>query len=323
MSASDGPLLDVQNLTVHFRARRGWDLHPVVVHAMDDVSVSLNAGETLGVVGESGSGKTTLGRTILRRVDPRQGKIWFQGTDITTVRGAELRQIRPQMQCIFQDPFGSLNPRRRILAAVAEPLVAHNLVRDSHAARDRVAELLGLVGLSPDVMNQFPKSFSGGQLQRISIARALAVRPAFIVADEPVSALDVSIQAQVTNLMQDLQEQMGIAYLFISHDISVVRNVADKVAVMYAGKVVEFGDCDDVLERPVHPYTQALIAAVPSLRPSEKVEPSVEGEPADPVNPPSGCRFRTRCPIAVERCAESTPPLEKKASGQSAACWLR
>ena len=322
-SSSVSPLLDVRDLTVHFKVRRGWAIRPAVVHAVDDVSLSLAAGETLGIVGESGSGKTTLGRAILRRVKPVKGEIWFNDTNLTELSGEELRRFRAQFQCIFQDPFGSLNPRRRIVTAVAEPLLAHGLASDADAARGRVAELLQLVGLNPDVMDQFPASFSGGQLQRISIARALAVEPALIVADEPVSALDVSIQAQVINLMQDLQEQTGVAYVFISHDISVVRAVATTVAVMYAGKVVEYGPSEQVLADPIHPYTQALIAAVPSIQTSEHAASALAGEPADPIDPPSGCRFRTRCPIAEARCAVTPPPLEEKRPGQVAACWLR
>ena len=316
-------LLRVENLSVHFKLRQGWAFRQTLVRAVDGVSLSLQQGETLGVVGESGSGKTTLGRAILRRVEPAGGKVWFNYVDLTALRGEELRRARRQFQCIFQDPFGSLNPKRRVVTAVAEPLVAHGIVDTVEDARDRVAELLKLVGLGADAMDQYPRSFSGGQLQRISIARALAVEPALVVADEPVSALDVSIQAQVTNLLQDLQEEMGVAYLFISHDIAVVRRVASTVAVMYAGQVVEYGDAEGTLTDPIHPYTQALIAAMPSTHDASDLNRPLAGEPADPINPPSGCRFRTRCPIAVSQCAEAAPPLEEKRPGQRAACWRR
>lgn len=315
-------LLRVEELSVHFRLRQGWAFRPTTVHAVDDVSVSLNRGETLGIVGESGSGKTTLGRAILRRVTPASGKIWFDGVDLSTLRGAQLRRARRDFQCIFQDPFGSLNPRRRVLTAVAEPLLAHGVAGGLEQARGRVADLLKMVGLPHEAMDSYPRSFSGGQLQRISIARALAVEPALIVADEAVSALDVSIQAQVTNLLQDLQDETGVAYVFISHDIAVVRRLATNVAVMYAGQVVEYGPAADVLTDPVHPYTQALVAAVPGARQDESAHP-LQGESADPTDPPSGCRFRTRCPLAVAQCAETAPSLEEKRLGQIAACWRR
>lgn len=316
-------LLKVEDLYVHFKLRQGWAFRPTQVHAVDGVSLSLRAGETLGIVGESGSGKTTLGRAILRRVEPVRGRIWFDGVELSALGGEELRRARRKFQCVFQDPFGSLNPRRRVGTAIAEPLVAHGIVDSVDDARDRVADLLRMVGLPTDAIDLFPQSFSGGQLQRISIARALAVRPALIVADEPVSALDVSIQAQVTNLLQDLQEEMGVAYVFISHDIAVVRRVATTVAVMYAGQVVECGPAQQVLTEPEHPYTQALVAAVPgAYQPADRKGP-LQGESTDPTNPPSGCRFRTRCPIAVPHCAEADPPLETKPAGQLAACWLR
>jgi peptide/nickel transport system ATP-binding protein len=316
-------LLDVRNLSVHFKTRLGWAFRKTVVQAVDDVSLTVGRGETLGVVGESGSGKTTLGRAVLRRVEPLRGEIWFDGENLTAVHGEELRRFRRQFQCIFQDPFGSLNPKRRVVTAVAEPLIAHGVFGGVDDARDRVAELLSLVGLSPDVMDQYPAAFSGGQLQRISIARALAVEPALIVADEPVSALDVSIQAQVINLMQDLQEQTGVAYLFISHDISVVRTVASSVVVMYAGQVVERGSTEEVLNNPIHPYTEALIAAVPKMHAVGEIPQALDGEPYDPINPPTGCRFRARCPLAIDRCAEQSPPLEDKVNGHAAACWVR
>jgi peptide/nickel transport system ATP-binding protein len=323
MNTPREPLLEVRNLTVHFKTRLGWAFRKTVVHAVDDVSLTVGRGKTVGVVGESGSGKTTLGRAVLRRIEPLRGEIWFDGHDLTSMHGERLRRFRRQLQCIYQDPFGSLNPKRRVITAVAEPLVAHGVFGSVDDAKDRVAELLSLVGLNPDVMDQYPRAFSGGQLQRISIARALAVEPALIVADEPVSALDVSIQAQVTNLMQDLQERTGVAYLFISHDISVVRSLASSVVVMYAGQVIERGSTEQVLTSPIHPYTEALIAAVPTMHAIGEMPRALEGEPYDPISPPTGCRFRARCPLAVDRCAELSPPLEDRENGHAAACWVR
>ena len=323
MNQSHGHLLEVVDLTVHFPVRRGLRRRSVV-HALDGVSITVPRGSTVGVVGESGSGKTTLGRAILRRVDPIAGTIWFDGTNLTDLAGESLRRFRVRMQSIPQDPHGSLNPRHRILSANAEPLVAHNLVTNDSEATERVAELLAWVGLSPDAMHDFPSSFSGGQLQRVVIARALAVNPELVIADEAVSALDVSIQAQVINLMQDLQDRMGVAYLFISHDVSVVRHIADTVVVMYAGKVVESGNCETVLSHPVHPYTEALIASVPGTDSGRRGRVTIlNGEPPDPTDPPSGCRFRTRCPHAQEICTEVEPLLVEKSQGHFSACWLR
>lgn len=323
MTANDSRLLDVVDLTVHYRLSGGWNLRPAV-HALDGVSVAVERGETLGVVGESGSGKTTLGRTILRRVEPLSGRIVFDGVDLIALRGEQLRTFRSRMQSVGQNPHASLNPRRRVLAAIAEPLVAHGFAGKRSDLESRVAALLEMVGLPLDAMNRLPAAFSGGQLQRICIARALAVDPEFIVADEPVSSLDVSIQAQVTNLFQDLQDRTGVAYLFISHDIAVVRQVSHRIVVMYAGKVVETGDTGEVTANPVHPYTEALLGAVPTMHRTES-DPrgAMKGEPPDPTAPPTGCRFRTRCPSASSICGEQEPPLEMKKLNHFAACWHR
>jgi peptide/nickel transport system ATP-binding protein len=321
----DEPLIKVEGLSIHFPVGRMgfWGGREQYVHAVDDVSFEIRRGETLGLVGESGSGKTTTGRAVLRRVDPSSGHIYFKGRDITHVRGEELRQLRRSMQLVFQDPYASLNPRMKILDLVAEPLLVHGLVEHVRDARDRVRELLELVGLPADAVDRYPHAFSGGQRQRVGIARALALEPDFIVADEPVSALDVSIRAQVVNLLQDLQDRLGLTYLFIAHDLSVVRHISHRIAVMYAGKIVEIADRDEVYERPKHPYTQALLSAVPI--PDPHVQRSrhrqiLHGEIPNPVDPPSGCRFHTRCPIAEERCRFEEPMLEDKAAAHLAAC---
>ena len=319
------PLLRVEGLTVHFPLGGAWGRRRRVVHAVDDVSFEIRRGETLGLVGESGSGKTTTGRAILRRVPITAGRIWFKGRDITGLRGEELRRLRRDMQLVFQDPYASLNPRMRILDIVAEPLLVHGLVRRTLDAEDRVVELLELVGLPADAVDRYPHAFSGGQRQRIGIARALALEPDLIVADEPVSALDVSIRAQVVNLMQDLQERLGLTYLFIAHDLSVVRHISHRIAVMYAGKLVELADRDEIYRDPRHPYTRALLSAVPI--PDPRVQRAggrtvLRGEIPNPVQPPTGCRFHTRCPIAVERCGAEEPPLEEKGPRHVAACWL-
>jgi len=295
------------------------------VHAVDDVSFEIRRGETLGLVGESGSGKTTTGRAVLRRVPITAGRIWFKGRDITGLRGEELRRLRRDMQLVFQDPYASLTPRMRVLDIVAEPLLVHGLVRRIEDAEDRVVELLELVGLPVDAVERYPHAFSGGQRQRIGIARALALEPDLIVADEPVSALDVSIRAQVVNLMQDLQERLGLTYLFIAHDLSVVRHISHRIAVMYAGKLVELADRDEIYRDPRHPYTRALLSSVPIPDPRVQRARSsavLRGEIPNPVQPPAGCRFHTRCPIAVERCGAEEPPLEEKGPHHLAACWL-
>jgi peptide/nickel transport system ATP-binding protein len=317
----------VEGLSIHFPVGRTgfWGGQKLFVHAVDDVSFEIRKGETLGLVGESGSGKTTTGRAVLRRIPVNAGRIWFKGQDITHLKGESLRHLRRNMQLVFQDPYASLDPRMKILDLVAEPLLVHGLIRNTRDARDRVVELLELVGLPADAVDRYPHAFSGGQRQRIGIARALALEPEFIVADEPVSALDVSIRAQVVNLMQDLQERLGLTYLFIAHDLSVVRHISHRIAVMYAGKLVEIADRDSIYDNPKHPYTEALLSAVPIPDPRvqrERQRMILHGEVPNPITPPAGCRFHTRCPIAVEKCSVDEPPLEEKAAGHRAACWL-
>lgn len=321
-------LLRVDDLRVHFPVGRTgfWGRQELVVKAVDGVSFGVRRGETLGLVGESGSGKSTTGRALLHKVPITAGRIQFKGADITDVHGEALRKLRRDMQLVFQDPYGSLNPRMRILDIVAEPFIVHGLVKKPTEAADRVLDLLELVGLPRDAATRYPHAFSGGQRQRIGIARALALEPEFIVADEPVSALDVSIQAQIVNLLQELQRELGLTYLFIAHDLSVVRHISHRIAIMYAGKLVEIGTRDDIYEHPQHPYTEALLSAVPIPDPPKQRERrriAVVGEIPNPMNPPAGCRFHTRCPIVEDRCRVEEPPLEEKASGQHAACWLR
>jgi peptide/nickel transport system ATP-binding protein len=315
------PLLQVRNLTKHFNVgSRFASGGRQVVQALDDVSFDVFPGETLGLVGESGCGKSTLGRCLLRLYDADGGRILFNGHDITAMTERALRPLRADMQMVFQDPYASLNPRRRIGDLLAEALIAHGQT-DAAANRARLAELMGLVGLAPDHLDRFPHEFSGGQRQRIGIARALALNPKLIVADEPVSALDVSIQAQVVNLLADLQERLALTYVFIAHDLSVVRHIADRVAVMYLGTIVEIGATDDVLHEPAHPYTAALISAVPEPDPlAQTARTILQGEPPSPANPPSGCRFHTRCPIAQPRCAGERPNLSTDAAGRAVAC---
>ena len=321
------PLVRVDALRVHYPVGRAgfWGQTKLFLHAVDDVSFEIRPGETLGLVGESGSGKTTTGRAILRKVPITDGKIEFRGEDITALGGEQLRRMRSRMQLVFQDPYASLNPRQRILETIAEPMVVHGKVKRASQAKDRVAELLELVGLPLDVMYRYPYAFSGGQRQRVGIARALSLEPDFIVADEPVSALDVSIRAQVVNLMQDIQERLGLTYLFIAHDLSVVRHISHRIAVMYAGKIVEIGSRDQIYEDPQHPYTKALLSAVPIPDPKLEMHRKrtvLSGPFPDLINPPAGCRFESRCPIAVERCRDDPPSLEQKAPGHRAACWL-
>jgi oligopeptide transport system ATP-binding protein len=308
-------LLAVQGLYKYFPIRAGlFSRHVADVRAVDGVDFTIRAGETLGLVGESGSGKTTVGRVIT-----------FEGRDVLALGRSELRALRKSMQIIFQDPYASLNPRMTVGAIIREPLAIHKIAK-GRAADARVAELLHMVGLAPYHANRFPHEFSGGQRQRIGIARALAVGPKFIVADEPVSALDVSIQAQVINLLEDLQQQLGLTYLFIAHDLSVVRHIATRVAVMYVGKIVELGSRDDLYERPLHPYTKALLSAIPIPDPAadqRRKRIILRGDVPSPVNPPSGCRFHTRCPVAFERCSREEPAFRDYGGGHFAAChWV-
>ncbi|HET9602613.1 MAG TPA: ABC transporter ATP-binding protein [Acidimicrobiales bacterium] len=322
------PLVEVEDLTIRYPAGRSgfWGQTLLEVHAVDDVTFDIERGETLGLVGESGSGKTTTGRAILRRITPTAGTIRFDGRDVTVLRGEELRKLRRHMQLVFQDPYASLNPRMSVLELVAEPLVVHKVAKNTAAARDQVADLLDRCGLPKDAIDRHPHAFSGGQRQRIGIARALALRPDFIVADEPVSALDVSVRAQVVNLLQDLQRDLGLTYLFIAHDLSVVRHISHRIAIMYAGRLVEVAPAEQIYARPTHPYTEALLSSVPIPDPPvqrQRRRIVLEGEIPNPITPPAGCRFQTRCPLVEERCRHEVPPLEEKAPGHFAACFVR
>jgi oligopeptide/dipeptide ABC transporter ATP-binding protein len=319
----DGKLLEVEHLQVFFPVREGMLVARTVarVHAVDDVSFQLSEGETLGVVGESGCGKTTLIRTLMRLVAPSGGAIRFRGRDIATASRSELAPVRRELQMVFQDPQSSLNPRKRVGQIVATPLRLRGIERSAMDERSR--DLLARVGLNPEHLNRFPHEFSGGQRQRIGIARALAAEPKLIMLDEPVSALDVSIQAQVVNLLEELQDEYGLSYLFVAHDLSVVRHVSDRIVVMYLGKVVEVSPSEELYDKPIHPYTVALLGAIPIPDPREnrtRTRQVVEGEPPSPIHPPPGCRFHTRCPYATEICREVEPPLTEYPNGHLAAC---
>jgi oligopeptide/dipeptide ABC transporter ATP-binding protein len=293
------------------------------VRAVDGVSFTINRGETLGLVGESGCGKTTVGRCILRLIEPTSGEIRFDGCDLLELGRGEMRGLRRRMQIIFQDPYSSLNPRMKVGAIISEPLEIHRF-GDRRERKDRVAELLRVVGLDPDYANRYPHQFSGGQRQRIGIARALALNPDFIVADEPVSALDVSVQAQVVNLMQDLQERFGLTYLFISHGLAVVKHISTRVGVMYLGKLVELAPAQEIYTNPLHPYTQALLQAIPIPDPDAKrASPQrLGGDVPNPIAPPDGCRFNTRCPHMIDRCGNEEPDLVEVSPGHFVACFL-
>ena len=317
------PLLSVRNLSMHFPIYKGLLRRQVgVVKAVDDVSFDIFEGETLGVVGESGCGKSTTGRAILRLYVPTAGSIQLEDKELTTLDGEALRSLRPQMQMIFQDPQACLNPRMTVGSIIGEPLVEHRPEMSRKQRDEKVRDLLNQVGMNPDFANRYPHEFSGGQRQRIGIARALALDPKFIVCDEPIAALDVSIQAQVVNLLEDLQESLGLTYLFISHDLSMVRHIADRVAVMYLGKVVELAPRDDLYEDPKHPYTQALLSAVPTVEETKTERVILQGDVPSPANPPKGCNFCTRCPVAEARCHETEPEWREVAPGRFAACHL-
>jgi len=315
-SVATETLVSVRDLVKHFHIEGSDD----VVRAVDGVTFQILAGETLGLVGESGCGKSTVGRCLLRLIEPTSGEVNFQGRDILSLDRRDLRQIRREMQIIFQDPYASLNPRMKIGDIVGEPLVIHNEGTKSER-RDRVAQLLRRVGLDPDYMNRYAHEFSGGQRQRIGVARTLALNPKLIVADEPVSALDVSVQAQVVNLLQELQEEFRLTYLFISHGLAVVEHISTRVAVMYLGRIVEIAPAAELYAQPLHPYTQALLSAIPIPDPKQKRKRIIlQGDVPTPINPPSGCRFRTRCPLAIEECAHIDPELREVSPGHPVAC---
>jgi peptide/nickel transport system ATP-binding protein len=316
------PMLQAASLSKTFKVGSRFRSGGIqFLHALQDVSVDVHAGEVLGLVGESGCGKSTLGRCLLRLYDVDDGRILFKGQDVTGLSQRELRPLRADMQMVFQDPYSSLNPRRRVGDLIAEPLRVHGKISEREI-QTRLRELMDLVNLSPDFLRRFPHEFSGGQRQRIGIARAIALSPSLIVADEPVSALDVSVQAQIVNLFMDLQEKLGLTYVFIAHDLSVVRQIATRTAVMYLGGIVELGETDRVLHRPAHPYTAALISAVPEPDPygNIKARTILKGEPPSPTNPPPGCRFHTRCPIAQDRCKTEVPRLRSLGDNRSVAC---
>jgi oligopeptide transport system ATP-binding protein len=321
------PLVEIRGLKTWFPVTAGV-LQRTVAHvrAVDGVDLSIRQGETLGLVGESGCGKSTLGRTILRLVEPTVGDVLFKGQSLTRLSGSEMRRMRRELAMIFQDPFASLDPRQTVGEIVGEPLDIHGLAQNRRQRQERIQELLHVVGLNPNFANRYPHEFSGGQRQRIGIARALAVDPAFIVCDEPISALDVSIQAQIINLLERLQDQFNLTYLFIAHDLSVVKHISDRIAVMYLGRVVEVSGANELYRRPKHPYTTSLLSAIPI--PDPRIERDrrriiLSGDVPSPVNPPSGCRFRTRCFKAQPRCAESEPPLDTvKLDGHEAACYF-
>jgi oligopeptide transport system ATP-binding protein len=323
---ADGDLLVIQNLVKYFPIMKGVIIQKQTgaVHAVDDVSFSIKKGETLGLVGESGCGKSTTGRTILQLYRPTSGHVFFQGIDLVQLKGRELRKMRRSMQMIFQDPYASLNPRMTVGEIVGEALYVHQLSKGKEI-QEKVDALLERVGLDPAYSNRYPHEFSGGQRQRIGVARALAVNPLLVVCDEPISALDVSIQAQVVNLLEDLQGEFGLTYLFIAHDLSMVRHISQRVAVMYLGTIVELTSRNEMYLNPLHPYTQALLSAVPV--PDARIERKrqriiLKGEPPSPVNPPSGCRFRTRCPLAVQICTDQKPQFREVAPDHFVACHL-
>ncbi|MBV9534703.1 MAG: ABC transporter ATP-binding protein [Solirubrobacterales bacterium] len=324
LAGTGKPMLEAEHVQLYFPVKKGILVDRTIghVHAVDDCSIALREGETLGIVGESGCGKSTFARCMVRLLEPTAGVIRFRGTDITHLGRRKLEPIHREAQLVFQDPVSSLNPRKRVGQIVGTPMKLHG-VKGQNGVEDRVRELLGRVGLNPEHINRFPHEFSGGQRQRIGVARALAVDPRLIVLDEPVSALDVSIQAQVINLLDDLQDDFGLSYVFIAHDLSVVRHVSDRIGVMYLGKIVELSPAKELYTKPIHPYTQALLGAIPIPDPEEnraRERVVVGGEPPNPVDPPTGCRFHTRCPHATDICKQVEPPLAEYPGGHLAAC---
>ena len=324
---TDNVLVRVENLTKHFPITQGIVVQRQIgaVRAVDNVSFDIREGETLGLVGESGCGKSTTGRTILQLYRPTSGKVYYQDQDLTTIKGEELRRMRRNMQIIFQDPYASLNPRLTVGDIIGEPLEVHRVEKSKKKRQERVQELLRLVGLNPYFINRYPHEFSGGQRQRIGVARALALQPKFIICDEPISALDVSIQAQVVNLLEKLQDEFGLTYLFIAHDLSMVRYISDRTAVMYLGKIVELAEREELYSHPLHPYTQALLSAVPV--PDPVVERTrqrmiLTGDVPSPANPPSGCNFHPRCPLAQQVCQEEEPEWREVSPSHWVACHL-
>ncbi len=316
-------LVECKNLTKEFATTSGsFGKNKATVHAVTDVNLKVYKGETLGVVGESGCGKSTLGRLMIRLLQATRGEVMFDGKDLGTMGTDELRSTRKRMQMVFQDPYASLNPRLRVRDLIAEPLITHHVNNSAKEDTDRVEELMRKCGIRPEFMYRYPHQFSGGQRQRVSIARALALNPDLIICDEPVSALDVSIQSQILNLLGDLQQQFNLTYVFISHDLSVVRYLSDRVCVMFLGRVCELGVTRDIYDRPLHPYTKFLLEAVPVPDPTYRKDQKnmLTGEIPSPVNPPSGCYFRTRCPYATERCAQETPQIEEAEPGRYVAC---
>ena len=317
-------VLKVENLKVHFPVKGGLFTKKQVVKAVDGVSFKIYPKETFGLVGESGCGKSTTGRAIVKLYEPTSGTVYYHGEDVTKIKGGHLAEFRRNVQMIFQDPYASLNPRMTVGEIIREPMDIHHIFNTKEEREQRVRELLDIVGLKPDHIRRYPHEFSGGQRQRIGIARTLALNPQFIVCDEPISALDVSIQAQVINLLEHIQKEMGISYLFIAHDLSMVKHISDRIGVMYLGNLVEIGDSDDVYHRPLHPYTQALLSAVPIPDPRvarEKKRIVLEGELPSPLDTPSGCVFRTRCPNATERCAKEKPGMVNVGK-RTVACFL-
>jgi oligopeptide transport system ATP-binding protein len=320
-------LLKVENLVKHFPIMKGTLIQKQIgaVHAVDNVSFHIFEGETLGLVGESGCGKSTTGRAILQLHRPTSGSVWFEGKDLTKLKGEELRKMRRKMQMIFQDPYASLNPRMTVGEIIGEPLLIHGMVSNKNDAEKEVQKLLKLVGLNPSYTNRYPHEFSGGQRQRIGVARALSLNPSLIVCDEPISALDVSIQAQVVNLLEDLQQKFNLTYLFIAHDLSMVRHISTRVAVMYLGLLAELAPREELYKNPLHPYTQALLSAVPIPDPvaeEKRTRIILQGDVPSPVNPPSGCHFRTRCPLAATICAEVEPEFREVSPGHFVACHM-